>query len=129
MGIEQKNRNQVSPTLAVTRSAPPAYQNVDSRVTFVKKVFSLIVLFCILILAWTHITSFFESPTKIYADPNNYNLTKSGVEWDIHYGEPELCGKIECHLMDSYSSKNFTRQGVLPSREFPLKGKDRYDDL
>ena len=122
MGIEQKNRNQVPTTLAAARSAPTNFPHSDIRVTAIKKTFSVLVLFVILALAWSHITSFFDTFTKIYEDPKNYNLTKSGVEWDIYYGAPELCGKVECHLMSSYSSKNFTRKGVLPSREFPLKG-------
>ena len=121
MGVEQKNRILVSPTLSTVMSAPTSLPAGRERSLLMKKTFSLFVLIFILILSWSHITSFFNSFTKIYADPQNYNLTKSGVEWDVFYGEPQLCGKVECHLLDSHSASNFTKKAVLPSREFPLK--------
>lgn len=86
-----------------------------------KKIASLAILALILGLAYNHISHFLKWPPAAYTDPGVFNLTQKQIEWEVHYGEPELCGKVECHLLEGYASANFEKRQVLPVREFPLK--------
>lgn len=90
-----------------------------------KKIACAGVLLFILILTRQHIMSFLKWPPEVYSDPKVFNLSKEKVEWDVYYGQPQLCGKLECHLLEGYAETNFSKKAVLPSREFPLEGYEQ----
>lgn len=58
----------------------------------------------------------------LYSNGDFYNLTKENVLWDVYYGGAETCGKLDCHLTSNFPPSRFTKQMVLPAREFPLVG-------
>jgi class 3 adenylate cyclase len=87
----------------------------------VKKIASVAILAVILALVYLHFSNYFTWPPPAYSSPGVFNLTEEKIEWEVHYGVPELCGKVECHLLPDYSSANFEKRQVLPVREFPLK--------
>ncbi len=88
--------------------------------------FSLfIALICVLfpvLFIGSQIKELLSPATDIYRDPSFENLTREGIEWDVFYGASEMCGGIECHLTADYPAAKFTKQMVLPAREFPLTG-------
>ena len=64
---------------------------------------------------------FSKWPPEQYSDPLVFNLTKSNVTWDVHYGTSPNCGELDCHVTSEYPQTQFERQQILPVREFPLK--------
>ena len=59
---------------------------------------------------------------EIYRDPAFENLTANAIEWDVYYGQSEMCENLECHLTAEYPAEKFTKKMILPAREFPLAG-------
>lgn len=101
-------------------NSSPARSHINAA-SLTRRIATAIILLTIIIISKNHIWKYLEWPPAAYSNNLVYNLTKEKIKWDIYYGSPEICGKLECHLMTDYSSANFTKQEVLPTREFPLK--------
>jgi hypothetical protein len=91
------------------------------RSKFSLLVAALCVLFPLLFIGG-QIKELLAPSTDIYRDTAFSNLTRQNLRWDVFYGKSPLCGTIECHLTAEYPADRFTKQMVLPAREFPLNG-------
>ena len=49
------------------------------------------------------------------------NLTQSGQLWDVFLGESPQCGTRPCHVTSDWPKHEYSREAVLPIKEFPLR--------
>lgn len=70
---------------------------------------------------FTRLADYGNWPPSAYSSPQVYNLTKSGIKWDVHHGPSLGCKDDACYVDPNTPNAFFKRQVVLPLREFPIK--------
>lgn len=92
----------------------------QSRFGKSQRFFALFFLFLVLAVVFHHFI-FMRPSAETYTDPEIVDLTASKHEWDVYWGEPESCDRLDCHLLPEADQNRFIRRAVLPIREFPLR--------
>jgi len=87
----------------------------------IRVVVTFAIIFCLFWFLFVRIGNYFNWQKGLVDNKLLYNLTRSGVTWDVYYGKSPMCGHIECLLLPETPSDKFQKKMVLPAREFPLK--------
>lgn len=86
--------------------------------SLLQRSFMAILAISIMAIFITAITQYAYWQQDIEKDPNLWNLTDSGILWDVHYGNSEDCNGVPCQFVSG--QKVVDKQMTLPAREFPL---------